>query len=173
MRLAASLYAGEPGWDETESVSGQLQNVLVDPFTDQHINAQIMPQAVRSLGPTEICELEPAEDSFLELGKVADEVPEAVAKWDAGDVLYDSKVSPDGPGASLRLITSKNSMAWFELVVLEGSVAKGMDSAVPLSMEIEVGNGSWDSSLINPEQKEQDEKDMVSFDLVIAWENLN
>ena len=173
MRLAASDYAGEPVWDEPESVSCHLQNLLVDPFTDQHINAQIMPHALRSLDPTEICELQAAEDSFLELGKVADEIPEAVANWDAGQILFKSNVSPNGPAASLCLLASKNSMAWFELVVLEGNLAQGVDSAVSLSMDVEVGNGSWDSSLVHPEQLEQDKKDMVSFDLVIAWENLN
>ena len=173
MRLAASDYAGEPVWDEPVILSSHLQNLLVDPFTDQHINAQVMLQAVQSLDPTEICELQPAEDSFLELGKVADEIPEAVAKWDAGEILFNSKVSANGTAASLRLIASKNSMAWFELVVLEGNLAQGVDSAVSLSMDVEVGNGSWDSSLVRPEQLEQDKKDMVSFDLVIAWENLN
>jgi hypothetical protein len=173
MRLAASDYAGEPVWDEPVILSSHLQNLLVDPFTDQHINAQVMLQAVQSLDPTEICELQPAEDSFLELGKVADEIPEAVAKWDAGEILFNSKVSVNGTAASLRLIASKNSMAWFELVVLEGNLAQGVNSAVPLSMDIEVGNGSWDSSLVRPEQIEQAKKDMVSFDLVIAWESLN
>lgn len=173
LRLAGSEYAGEPAWDEPAMTTNYLQNVLVDPFTDRHINALVMPHAVQSLEPTEICELEPAEDSFLELGKSADEVPEAVAKWDAGDVLFDSKVSPNGPTASLRLITGQNSTAWFELVVLEGTPPNGVLSSVPLSMDIEVGNGSWDSSLVRPLPNLQDQKDMVSFNLVIAWENLN
>ena len=176
MRLSASAYAGEPVWDSQQEGSETteiLQNLLVDPFTDQHVNAHLIPGALMGIEPTKLCPLEPAEDSFLELGKMTDEVPLDVAKWDAGDVLFDSKVSPDGPLATLRLVSSKNSMAWFELVVLEGSPAKGMDSAVPLSMDIEVGNGSWDSSLVRPEPKDGGETDMVSFHLVIAWENLH
>lgn len=157
-------------WDEPESVSSDLRNLLVDPFSDQHINAHVMPEAVRSLESTEICELQPAEDSFLELGKGADEVPEAVATWEASKVLSESMVSSDGPAGSLRLITSKNSVAWFELIVPEGSLEEGVDSAVPIALDIEVGNGSWDSSLVRPELSEHGEKDIVSFDLVIAWE---
>eukprot|EP00429_Kryptoperidinium_foliaceum_P068270 CAMPEP_0176074908 /NCGR_PEP_ID=MMETSP0120_2-20121206/37438_1 /TAXON_ID=160619 /ORGANISM="Kryptoperidinium foliaceum, Strain CCMP 1326" /LENGTH=130 /DNA_ID=CAMNT_0017408609 /DNA_START=217 /DNA_END=606 /DNA_ORIENTATION=+ len=127
----------------------RLQDVLVDPFTDQHVTAELMPAVVKDLEPTEMCELEPAEDSFLELGKSTfNDVPDLVASWDAGDVLFDSKVSNDGPSSSLKLIASKNSTAWFELVVLEGSAASGIDNAVPIAMEIEVGKGSWESSLI-------------------------
>jgi hypothetical protein len=146
----------------------------VDPLTQQYVNAKLAPGVAHNLQATDMCQLEAAEDSFLELGKSSsNEEPEQVAKWDAGDVLFDSKVSPDTLPSSLRLVEQKNSCAWFELVLLESSMEKGINCAVPLSLQIQVGEGSWDSSLIQPEPTEGDEKkDMVNFDLVIVWENL-
>lgn len=176
MRLASSDYSGEPRWDEPSNTTTHLQNVLVDPFTNQHVTAQLMLEVVEGLTPTEVCELEPAEDSFLELGKSSDEVPEEVSKWEAGDVLVDSTVNKNGPTSSLKLIAVKNSMAWFELVVLEGATSKGVDSAVPLAMQIEVGNGSWETSLVQPESTvdgDNSQRDMVTFNLVIVWDNLD
>lgn len=177
MRLSASQYKGEPVWGN-DGTTSHLQNLMVDPFSNKHMEAQLMLlEGVQSLEPTELCELHPAEDSFLELGKSPDEAPEEVAEWDGNNVLLNSKVSLEqGPIATIRLITSKNSTAWFELVVVEGSPnsTKGIDRAISLSMDIEVGNGSWESSLVRPEPKEgAEDKDLVSFDLVIAWEHFD
>ncbi len=172
MKLASSNYLGEPVWDEPSSTTYLLQNVLVDPFTEQVVTALLMPDVVDRLTSTEVCELEPAEDSFLELGKSSDEVPEAVSNWDACSVLIDSKVCEDGPTSSLKLISSKNSMAWFELIVMEGTTRNGVVHGVPLAMQIEIGDGSWESSLVHPELKSESkvsQKDVVTFDLVIVW----
>lgn len=136
------------------------------------MNAELNSLVVKGLEPTELCGLEPAEDSFLELGKTIDEVPEPVASWDAKQALAGSNVATTGgPTASLKFLASKSSNGWFELVVLEASTPSGIDRAVPLAMQIEVGNGSWESSLVQPEIKGDggDGKDTVSFDVVIAW----
>lgn len=174
MRLASSKYSGEPVWDEPSKTTSLLQNILLDIFTDKHVDAELTTDVVQGLTPTDVCELEPAEDSFLELGQSANDVPELVSMWDATDVLSNSQVSSEGLKASLKLLATKNSSAWFEIVVLESSKAKGVDtsSAVPLEMQIEVGNGSWESSLVQPELKDGsgDAKDMVSFSLVIIWD---
>lgn len=174
MRLASSKYSGEPVWDEPSKTTSLLQNILLDIFTDKHVDADLTTDVVQGLTPTDVCELEPAEDSFLELGQSANDVPELVSMWDATDVLSNSQVSSEGLKASLKLLATKNSSAWFEIVVLESSKAKGFDtsSAVPLEMQIEVGNGSWESSLVQPELKDGsgDAKDMVSFSLVIIWD---
>jgi hypothetical protein len=172
LRLASSKYSGEPVWDDKTESTPILENLLVDPLTQQIVNAKLAPDVARNLQATEICQLEPAEDSFLELGKSSNEEPDEVAKWDAGDVLFDSKVGPDSP-SSLRLVGQKNSCAWFELVLFETKMDRGVNCAVPLALQIEVGDGSWDSSLVQAEPVKDDEtKDMVTFDLVIVWDNL-
>lgn len=172
LRLASSKYSGEPDWDDKTKTTPALENLLVDPMTQQFVNAKLAPDVSRTLQPTEVCQLEPAEDSFLELGKSSTEEPDVVTKWDAGDVLVDSKVGPELP-ATLRLVGQKSSCAWFELVVLETKMNSGVNCAVPLALQIEVGDGSWDSSLVQADPVKDDEtKDLVTFDLVIIWDNL-
>ena len=43
-------------------------------------------------------------------------------------------------------------------------------AAVPFSLQIEVGNGSWESSLVQPAKQPADEDgvDRVTFDLVLV-----
>ena len=174
LRFASSKYTGESEWDDKTKTTPLLENLLVDPLTQQYVDAKLTPSVTKNLEATAVCELEPAEDSFLELGKSSnDELLDAVAKWDAGDVLFDSKVGPEQP-ASLRLIGQKNSFAWFELVLLETKMEKGLNCAVPLALQIEVGDGSWESSLVQAEPVAGGEgKDVVTFDLVVIWENLD
>mmetsp|Transcript_32604 Transcript_32604/g.54614 ORF Transcript_32604/g.54614 Transcript_32604/m.54614 type:complete len:527 (-) Transcript_32604:532-2112(-) len=172
LRLAASMYTGESTWDDKTETSPFLQNLLVDSMTQLCVDAHLDTNASKMIQATDTCELEPAEDSFLELGKTSEDVPEAVSKWEAGDVLLDSKVSTDSR-SSARLVGQKKSMAWFELVLLEPSQTDEY-CAIPLSIQIQVGDGSWESSLIQPRQSlEGDAKDFVSFDLVIIWGKQN
>ena len=134
------------------------------------VDAHLDTEVTKSIDSTELCELEPAEDSFLELGnKSSNNVPEAVANWEGGDVLLDSKVSKENP-AILRQLGQKKSVAWFELVVLESTIDRGVHSAVPITMELQVGDGSWESSLVQP--RDGGNPDFVSFDLVVIWEKL-
>jgi hypothetical protein len=127
------------------------------------------------LKPTDLCDLEPAEDSFLELGKSYEEIPQAVSNWNPANVLAGKQVAASGPASSLSLIASKSSMAWFELVIMEEPTNDGVYCAVPLAMEIEVGNGSWESSLVQPDYKGESGEatnDVVTFNLILVWENL-
>ena len=147
--------------------------MIVDPLRRVSVDALLNTEVTKAIDSTELCELEPAEDSFLELGnKASDNVPEAVTSWEAGDVLFESKVSEEKP-ATLRQLGKKQSVAWFELVVLESSTDGGGHSAVPITMEVQVGDGSWESSLVQPRDTgSTDGKDFVSFDLVIIWDKL-
>jgi len=174
LRLTASVYSGERIWDSTTITSPFLENILVDPLTKVSLDAKLDTVVAKEIETTDICELEPAEDSFLELGNTtSDDVPEAVSKWNAGDTLFDSKVSDEIP-ATLRKIGQKKSVAWFELVVVEPSTDPGVHSAMPLAMEVQVGDGSWESSLVQFQVSKSEEcKDFVSFDLVLIWDMLD
>lgn len=171
MRLDSSEYSGEPLWGDFTRTTPLLQKVLVDPFTGEQVDAELDAGVVKDLAPTEICELEPAEDSFLELGKTSNDIPDSVANWDASQAMSDSEVSIDGHKASLRFLASRSSFGWFELVVLGGSTTKTSGKAVPLAIQIEVGNGSWESSLVMPEGKDDPagSREMVTFNLLITW----
>jgi hypothetical protein len=143
-----------------------LENILVDPLNRECVNAKLVPTS--SIEASEVCELEPAEDSFLELGKSSNEEPEEVDKWNAQDALATSTVSESNQ-SSLRVVGCRKSCAWMELILLETAQDPDVTCAVPLALQIEVGDGSWESSLIQPEPKGNGEKDMVTFDLVITW----
>ena len=145
-----------------------MENILVDPLNEVSLDATLLPTIGDTIQETGVCELEPSEDSFLEFGRSSNEEPEQVSKWNAKDVLAASKVSETSP-SSLQLVGQRKSCAWFELVVTDTAVDSGMNFAVPIALQIEVGDGSWESSLIQAETKGE-EKDMVSFDLVIIWE---
>lgn len=168
--MSPSKYTGESVWDSKTETSAHLENLLVDPLRRVSVDAHLDTEATKSIDSTELCELEAAEDSFLELGsKSSNNVPEAVSSWEAGDVLVDSKVSDETP-ATLRQLGQKKSVAWFELVVLESSIDRSAHSAIPITMEIQVGEGSWESSLVQP--RGNGNQDFVSFDLVVVWEKL-
>jgi hypothetical protein len=174
VRLAGSAYSGEIEWDDKDVTTSSLKNVLVDPLTQVSVDAQLDTAVSKSFPQTEMCVLEAAEDSFLELGKTSDDIPENVAKWEAGDILFDSKVSKELP-SSMRLVGQKKSVAWFELVLMELELKqKKFYCAVPMALQIQVGGGSWESSLVQSQQLEDgDPLDFVSFDLVVLWEKFD
>jgi len=173
LRLAPSDYKGEHLWDSKTQNTAYLENVIVDPLKKISVDVNLDTEVAKAIDVTGLCELEPAEDSFLELGnKKSNNVPEEVSRWEAGDVLFDSKVSKEIP-ATLRQLGQIKSVAWFELVVLESLTDLSIHSAVPITMELQVGDGSWESSLVQPQDDgSHDSKDFVSFDLVIIWEKL-
>ena len=175
LRLDSSSYAGESVWDsKADEYNPSLDDLLVDVLTDMTINAKLTTDSVQQLQATEMCQLEPAEDTFLELGKSYEE-PDEVTKWDVNSVLASSTVTGYPSSAStLRLVAQKSAAAWFELVLAETKSAEGaaggVYTAIPLALKIKVGDGSWESSLIQPEKLGEGEShDLVTFDLVIAW----
>lgn len=177
LKLAVSSYQGETEWDDPATTSSMLEQVMVDPLTQQIVDAQLDTSVSGVHQETEPCELEAAEDSFLQLGKTSDNdtLPEPVAKWEAGDILFDSKVSKDALPLSIKLVGQKKSVAWFELVLVEPALTRDdVFCAVPLSLQIQVGDGSWDSSLVQTQQLEEgDPDDFISFDVVICWEQFD
>lgn len=180
LRLAGSSYQGETMWNDPFTTNPLLENVLVDPLTQISIDARLHADLASDLQPTDTCQLESAEDSFIEIGKKALDVPEPVAKWNASEILANVK----GPAPSLRLAGQQKSMAWFELVLMEPTTIaataeegritepKELHCAVPLSLQVQVGGGSWESSLIQPQFTEDGGKDFVSFDLIVTWQKV-
>jgi hypothetical protein len=200
LKLATSNYQGETEWNDPNQKSSLLEHVLVDPLTQKTVNAQLVASIISPSSSsssssstttnsnnnaleTVTCELEPAEDSFLELGKSSsDNIPPDVAKWEAGDVLFDSQVSSkDSLPMSIKLVGQKKSVAWFEVVLIEPTMPTtvttknpNLYSAVPLALQIQVGGGSWETSLVQSQQLEDgDPDDFISFDFVILWEQFD
>jgi len=167
LRFNSSSYRGEVDQSTdapSDNITTQLPNLLVDTISDKHVNAQLQLDVLK-LGPTEQVELLSAEDSFIEFGGKSKEIPHQVLRWDP------SESDAVGTSSSMRLVAKSASTAWFELTVLDvRTETSDLLPAVPLALQIEVGNGSWQSSLVQPQQTTGDEEDWVTFDLVLTWE---
>ena len=157
LRFGASSYEGEQGWDSSDPPEPSINQLLVDELTQTYMNIELNTNILRDLSTTETVELLSSEDSFIEFGGKARETPNEILKWQA----FEGKVEK----SVIRLVGASSSTAWFELLTFGLESMEGRQPAIPISLEVEVGNGSWESSLI-PHKQNKD--DFVSFDLVIV-----
>lgn len=135
----------------------ELREILVDPFNERRISAQLC-QSFKNLGSTGFIELDPADDPFLDIGKEKRGDPPEVSGWE-GTVIEDLENS------GLKLVASQGDTSWVEFAVdFEEEVATNL--VVPFSMQIEVGNGSWEASLVKRKELPEQEKDLVKLGLV-------
>mmetsp|Transcript_2601 Transcript_2601/g.5584 ORF Transcript_2601/g.5584 Transcript_2601/m.5584 type:complete len:554 (-) Transcript_2601:559-2220(-) len=145
----------------------ELQNVLVDPFTETFVHGRLCaPTTAASLSPTDFFVLDPADDPFLDIGKAQEDDPSEVRDWDAMSTIG---ALGDGNTSQLRVVATHGDTAWVELVLCNAVSAEEISSsylAVPLTMQIEVGNGSWEASLIKRRDLPEGEKDLVALNLV-------
>lgn len=151
--LTSSDYQGESDWDDPEKKTVVLEELLVDTLTQTKVNAVVNTTSLKDLEPTPMVELLSAEDSIIELGGKAHKTPDEVVNW---------KPSPPSGESTVKVVVVSASTVWFELSLV-GEQAHS-PSAYPMGLEIEIGNGSWETSLIQPEG----EADRVKWDLVIV-----
>lgn len=159
LRFAASSYVGEIDWDNANAKTLILPDLLVDSLTQKKVTAEVRPDILNDFQSTSFVELLPAEDSVIELGGKMIAIPKEVLAWEPAHV-------DDTAKDRMRLIAQSASIAWFELYIpsYEGRTV----TAVPLALEIEVGNGSWESSLIQPRVISDSKADKVTLDLVLV-----
>lgn len=118
---------------------------------------------------TENIMLEPVEDAFLELGNRKTQIPSEVMGWKPNDL------KSDNDNLDIGILAIEKDMAWIQFGIPE-SVSSSprnthdMWKAIQLTMEVEVGNGSWESSLIKRDASLSNEDvDWVPFQLVLVW----
>ena len=148
----------------------------------------------------ELIELDSAEDAMIDFGKHR-EIPAEVRDWTAEATLSAVTVPPPPAAAAAgetgvtflrtKCLAKQSESAWWEVVCVTTTAAPAparaaTDSvvtprkfpAIPLALQIEVGNGSWESSLIQPKSSSNTGDaainnntgaDMVSFDLLLTW----
>jgi len=159
-------FSGPMEGDSPVVDSRELENILLDPFTETFVKGRICAlEVTASLGSTEFFVLDPADDPFLDIGKGREENPSEVRDWSATSAL--SSLG-EGNASQIRVIATQGDTAWVELA-LRNSSPGGDDSyylAVPLALQIEVGNGSWEASLIKRRDIPAEEKDLVTMNLV-------
>jgi hypothetical protein len=173
LRFSKSAYGGEKEyWNDTagqSSTNGSttlFAGLLVDTLEQRFVQAELKPALMNGLETTETVELLSAEDSIIELRGKTLRTPELVMNWDPELVLKRVDAA-EGSVPFIRLVAQSAADAWFEVVVLEAQADVSMASAVPLALEVDLGHGSWESSLIPTKDVA---KDMVVFDLVLVWQ---
>jgi hypothetical protein len=156
LRWGPSPYCGEEDWDG--NVTLLLPRVLVDTISQEHWNVRLLEPGEMQFESTEVIQLASAEDTLLELSHSSgNQVPEAVCRW-------------NGTSEHTQWIAQQQQDAWLEVVVaVKAAVKNNEHRAIPLRMQVELGNGSWESSLI--EQDSSKETDWVDFDVVLTWES--
>jgi hypothetical protein len=128
-----------------------LEKIPIGPFNQTFVNARAIPaSSIGSLTPTDWVELENAEDMFLDMGTGQEEDPPLVRDWEAS-AAFDAL--NDGNCSTLRIVASQKDTAWVELLAMAESSPKQASAgishlAIPFGIQIEVGNGSWEASLI-------------------------
>jgi hypothetical protein len=149
-----------------------IKHVLMDSLEENYGNVVLDWNATCNMAASDFVELESVQDSFLEMGRVT-LLPDAVATWNG------SSESPTAAEeTSCRLVACQKDVAWFELHVNSSAIVTNNtgDSsnnnddfvAVPIALQIQVGDGSWESSLIPP-KKTDDGPDFVTFHVLVAW----
>jgi hypothetical protein len=168
LRFAASSYRGEVNcWsdcddDDDDDAAGTinlLQGLLVDTLSQEHLDVELNTSLLSSMESTDKVELLSSEDSILELGVKAGEVPHEVASWSPREE------GETAASSAMQVVATRASTAWFQLAVPNVASVDGT-LAVPIALQVDIGNGSWESSLIQPQEGVED--DHVTFDLVIV-----
>jgi hypothetical protein len=201
LRFAASPYVGEPDWDSVDGdgaapsadadpnqFTDSLPGLMVHTFTQTHWDVEYDSGVLRDLPASETVELHSSEDSIIEMGgHKARQTPPEVVNWEPPPTVAAS-TDEDGTKPVLRLVTHRASSAWFELAFVEPARFCEADEtaerarthapdrlawAVSLRLEVEVGPGSWETSLIPPLStggSDATSVDRVPFDLVLAYQ---
>jgi hypothetical protein len=147
-RLGPSTYPG-----------GMMKQVLMDSLNVLYADLVLDPQATSKLTPTDFVELESVKDTFLDLGKMLRaKLPDAITSW-----------TPTQTDSSIQLVAVYKDTAWFELVVVNTKCQSEQvwTAAPPIALQIQVGEGSWESSLFKSVPSES--PDLLTFDVLIAW----
>lgn len=165
-------FSGSNSFEEVLNAK-ELENILVDPFMETTIAKADLcsSDSLSSIDPSEWIELDSAEDLLLDIGKRQQDDPEVVRSWDYVPLFdtLDSDILP-----KLTIVASRGDTSWVEFII-PNTVVIGSDGertpsnyfAVPLSMQIEVGHGSWEASLIKRRDLPEEEQDLVQFDIVL------
>ena len=165
-------FSGPNSSEEGESIgTRELENILIDPFTETKIAKADLCSSLSSIAPSDWIELDSAEDLLLDIGKRQENDPPVVISWDFAHLL-DAVDSDSLP--KLTIVASRGDTSWVEMI-LPNPVVMGSDGekppgnyfVVPLSMQIEVGNGSWEASLIKRRDIPEQEQDLVRLDFVV------
>jgi len=152
----------------------QFSNLLLDSISMKTVNATMIPPTEKKgNNQMKYIELEPYEDIFLGFGKGGlSQFPSAVDEWDASKCISSYLIDKEESSQSLcMLVAQDKDSAWIQYIVSQQQQQNVKDQnifmATPLILDVDIGEGSWESSLI---QSEADgEMDHVDLHLLPVW----
>ena len=151
----------------------QFSNLLLDSLSMKTVNATIIPSEKKGNHQMKYIELEPYEDIFLGFGKGGlSKFPSVVDEWDASKCISSYFKDKEESSQSLcMLVAQDKDSAWIQYIVPQQQQQNVKDQnlfmATPLVLDVDIGEGSWESSLI---QSETDgETDHVDLHLLPVW----
>ncbi len=171
----------------TEATTKCFENVVIDSMTLQRENVHVLPQTTGTESDdnknngTETITLEPAEDSFLGIGKSSTSTP-IIDNWGMNQEQEHQHGDSSMPQWTededvWKILHVDNDVAWVQFMThtrsndnLSSSTSEFKYVAVPMVMEIELSEDSWESSLIQPSKDiKEGEKDVVRFTIYPVW----
>ncbi len=161
-------------------------NLVMSSFPLNVVRSKVIPPNHNCSNEMECVSLEPIEDAFLELGGISGNVhPETLSKvknWESSiswkSLNDDDNDDNNDEDCNCKLISQQNDVAYVEFKVYTKNSLKSEEDtttdyykgfiSTPLILDIEIGNGSWDSSLIQGKHDES-EKEFVPFVVLPTW----
>jgi len=173
-----------------------FENVVIDSMTLQRERVYVLPQSPpqttddvgddndddksnnNNENGTEMITLEPAEDSFLGIGKASTSTP-IIDNWGKKEEKSQEDDSSSIPqwtreGDTWEVLHVDNDVAWIQYITSRSPRTTKGDGfkymTVPMVLEIEVSEDSWESSLIQRSKDIEDgENDFVRFTIYPVW----
>uniref|UniRef100_A0A7S0G9X7 Dynactin subunit 4 n=1 Tax=Proboscia inermis TaxID=420281 RepID=A0A7S0G9X7_9STRA len=153
-----------------------IDRLVIDHMKRTYVDAVIV-GATNNANTSELTQLDAVEDAFLELGKKQSNSPIEVSSWTPASALNKIDESNDKE-AHFSIVAHQDDSAWFQVLFSDAGSSEStktshklcLHCALPISMQIEIGNGSWESSLLTS-SKGGEGDDFASFDMLVVWKN--
>ncbi len=139
-------------------------DLVLDSMSLKREIVRIIPPPSSPSPDLELLTLEASEDTFLDINK--DSNAQRIDTWTVDDLDWST-------ANRCQLIGVDNDTAWIQVVVKETEEEVSSNDrnyvGTPLILDIEVGEESWESSLIRARELKEGEKDFVSFTILPVW----
>lgn len=154
-----------------------LRNIRVDSLGRCRANVRMIGSTSTIVLP-DMVELEAVEDALFDIGAGQSKEPKEVETWDANAILKATECDDEGLSVCpFSAVAVSKDRAWIQLVIEEDGFKETSTPeefvAFPATLQVEIGNGSWESSLIKSVEVKEGESDLFSVRLLLAWRAIN
>ena len=154
-----------------------LRNIRIDSLGRCRANVRMIGSTSTIVLP-DMVELEAVEDALFDIGAGQSKEPKEVETWDANAILKATECDDEGLSVCpFSAVAVSKDRAWIQLVIEEDGFKEtstpGEFVAFPATLQVEIGNGSWESSLIKSVEVKEGESDLFSVRLLLAWRAIN